>query len=159
MERSVDIDDAAYQKQQQEPSTDEFTSGCAGGTCQLGDRKRKLQKLSDEMDNKAPVATGFLPWIVPEEVRQEIEDKLLPVLPEDAHCGSVEFLYKASTGNTNEDSSDNKASIPSRRLYFDLNLLSTLPVDPQSMDPSQPDPWAQLAGSIVDFCRSKGGKK
>jgi len=32
-------------------------------------------------------------WLVPENVKREIELSLLPVLPEDAHCGSVEFMY------------------------------------------------------------------
>jgi hypothetical protein len=62
---------------------------------------------------------------VPDDVREEIEGQLLPLLPEDAHTGSVEFLYCGE-----------------RRFYFDLNLLSTLPLE-------HADAWAQLASSIL----------
>lgn len=61
---------------------------------------------------------------IPEEVRVDIEDLLLPLLP-NALTGSVEFLYH---GN--------------KRLYFDLNLLSTLPLD-------RHDVWRELASCIL----------
>ena len=71
------------------------------------------------------------PWTVQEDVRREIEEQLLPVLPTDAHCGSVEFLY------------DNSG----RRLYFDLNLVSTLPTWP--IKDGETDPWKQLALAVL----------
>ena len=110
-------------------------------------------------------------WKVPNEVRQEIEDRLLPLL-EDAHSGSIEFLYTSST-LSNEKNAASKGSSGSEevssswpRLYFDLNLLSTLPVfDDDEVteedgggkfwsndyDPSY-DPWHELAHSIWEFC-------
>lgn len=85
-------------------------------------------------------ASSLIPWEVPEEVRQEIEDQLLPLLT-DAHCGSVEFLY----------AHDNL-----QRLYFDLNLLSTLPIADnmeagESVWPKDFDPWLELAHGIWEF--------
>lgn len=70
-------------------------------------------------------------WCIPLEVRAEIENQLLPLLV-DAHCGSVEFLF---SGND--------------RLYFDLNLLSTLPIKVSNTDSiwgKYYDPWVELAG-------------
>eukprot|EP00980_Cylindrotheca_fusiformis_P004667 scaffold992_cov116-Cylindrotheca_fusiformis.AAC.2 len=69
-------------------------------------------------------------WSVPTQVCSDIEDQLLPLLV-DAHCGSVEFLH---SGND--------------RLYFDLNLLSTLPIrfsDPNAIWEKDYDPWKELA--------------
>ena len=92
---------------------DEFTNACSG-TCAL---------------QKPPI-----PWKVAVNVREEIEQQLLPLLA-DAHCGSVEFLCS-------EDGS---------RLYFDLNLLSTLPTQvakTKEVWPDGYDPWAELAGAV-----------
>jgi hypothetical protein len=71
--------------------------------------------------------TLFDTYNVPEDVRQEIEDQLLPLLPSDAHTGSVEFLYDQGG---------------ERRFYFDLNLLSTLPLE-------NADAWSRWASSIL----------
>ena len=54
----------------------EFTRGCAAGVCLLN----------------SPTEQEFQAWKVPNEVIQEMEHDLLPLLP-DAHAGSVEFLY------------------------------------------------------------------
>jgi hypothetical protein len=73
-------------------------------------------------------------WCVPLEVRLEIENQLLPLLI-DAHCGSVEFLYYS--GND--------------RLYFDLNMLSTLPIkvsDADAVWEKGYDPWIELATGV-----------
>lgn len=77
-------------------------------------------------------------WKVPTEVQQEIEQQLLPLLV-DAHCGSVEFLYSEVEGQG------------TKRLYFDLNLLSTLPAnvpDPNHAWPNNYDPWKELAAAV-----------
>lgn len=93
-------------------------------------------------------------WKIPHDVQQEIEQHLLPLL-EDAHCGSVEFLYDSS----NKDQ---------QRLYFDLNLLSTLPIMPQDGEggtvtdddkawaPNY-DPWREMAKAIWTFVRKDTG--
>jgi hypothetical protein len=80
----------------------------------------------------------FLAWTVPVDVRIEIESQLLPLLV-DAHCGSVEFLYAQEEAG--------------ERLYFDLNLLSTLPLnttvsDPNQVWPEDYDPWQELAVAV-----------
>jgi hypothetical protein len=77
--------------------------------------------------------------VIPDDVRNELEEGLLPLLP-DAHAGSVEFLY-------------DKAG---RRLYFDLNLLSTLPLvervqEAESVWGQDYDPWKEMANAIVDM--------
>ena len=138
-----------------------------------------------------PTHSNMRPWKVPAEVRHEIEDQLLPLLI-DAHCGSVEFLYASSSstipttastihrsvdgnGNnegvreTSKNEPPNESAKTSRkhlRLYFDLNLLSTLPLidnidisrDEVAGDAVWPkgfDPWLELAHSIWDFCTTK----
>lgn len=77
--------------------------------------------------------------VIPDDVRNELEEGLLPLLP-DAHAGSVEFL-------------NDKAG---RRLYFDLNLLSTLPLvervqDAESVWGQDYDPWKEMANAILDM--------
>jgi len=111
--------------------TTEFTSGCAGGTCA---RPREPVK-----------ATSFQLWEVPDSVRREIEVQLLPRLPADAHCGSIEFLYSSSSEEFNKGENV--------RLYFDLNLLSTLPIIDTNTTAKNDneDPWMQLAESIWNF--------
>lgn len=76
-------------------------------------------------------------WNLPFDVRQELERELLPLLP-DAHCGSVEFLY----------------SLNSERLYFDLNLLSTLPINVLNEGDIWKegyDPWKELAEACLQI--------
>ena len=129
-------------------STSEFTSGCVGGLCA---RPAKKIKTTEGTLTTNPPTTRIQPWHVPDSARQEIEEQLLPVLPDDAHCGSVEFLYSAGEEEDNHGKE--------RRLYFDLNLLSTLPLittDPTSSttttdDDHGRDPWMELATSIWDF--------
>jgi hypothetical protein len=74
---------------------------------------------------------------VPDDLQEELEERLLPLLP-DAHSGSVEFLY-------NEQGD---------RLYFDLNLLSTLPLVEQGQNDKSVwennyDPWKEMANAMV----------
>ena len=73
---------------------------------------------------------------IPDDVRNDIEKGLLPLLL-DAHSGSVEFLYSEKS---------------QRRLYFDLNLLSTLPLPdltPFSDMFWNRDPWEELADTVL----------
>jgi hypothetical protein len=121
----------------------------------------------------SPSPPHMVAWKVPNEIRQEIEDRLLPLL-EDAHSGSVEFLYTSLT-LSNEKNATSKGSGSEEvlsswpRLYFDLNLLSTLPVFDDDDDDEvtekdgggqfwfndyEPgyDPWHELANSIWEFC-------
>lgn len=95
-----------------EEDKDQFTNACSG-SCSF---------------EKPPTA-----WIVPRDVKKELEEQLLPLL-KDAHCGSVEFMY----------------SQESTRLYFDLNLLSTLPINVKNDGAweNHYDPWVELARSI-----------
>jgi hypothetical protein len=72
-------------------------------------------------------------YLASNDVTRDLEEKLLPLLP-DAHSGSVEFL------------SDKNG----KRLYFDLNLLSTLPLVEKVKDSEDRwrnyyDPWKQMA--------------
>ena len=109
-------------------SPDQFTDGCAASG---------VCSLSSHR-RRPPV---FRAYKIPCEVRAEIETKLLPLIPT-AHCGSVEFLV-------DQDGS---------RLYFDVNLLSTLPIVETVKDNEQVwgenyNPWRELATSVIDFCR------
>lgn len=105
---------------------DEFTTGCAATGA----------CLLKNRDAKQPT---LLAYQVPGDVCHEIESQLLPLLPS-AHCGSVEFLCN-----------DN-----GKRLYFDINLLSTLPLvetveNSREVWGADYDPWMELANAIVQF--------
>jgi len=198
-------------------SSAEFTSGCAGGnSCKRSGPNHQNDSIASSSNNQTPLdnhpsmasplsktpryrglttnPSYILPWEVPAEVRQEIEDQLLPLLV-DAHCGSVEFLYASSTlpkitstvpscsssKRDNEDvreKSKNESSNEStirprdclRRLYFDLNLLSTLPIIDatdsihdegagETIWPKSYDPWLELAHGIWKFCTSSDEKR
>lgn len=98
-----------------------FASACVGSACTLQSTARAIA--------------------IPDDVRDELEQGLLPLLP-DAHAGSVEFLL---------DKADTR-----RRLYFDLNLLSTLPQvervqDAESVWGKDFDPWKEMANAIMDM--------
>ena len=193
-------------------SLTEFTSGCAGGnSCKRSGsipQKNAIASsssssngipLNDNHHTVAPLSfttnpsnNHMVPWEVPEEVRQEIEDQLLPLLA-DAHCGSVEFLYASSaipkttstvsscSNGDNEDMREkSKHNEPfnefvirprdhRRRLYFDLNLLSTLPIIDSTDSirdevvgamvwPKNFDPWLELANGIWEFCTTADEK-
>lgn len=124
IERTVD----SIANSDTETSNSEFTSGCVAGVCSRPQKKR---------EKAASPPPNIQSWSVPEAVRKEIERQLLPVLPDDCHCGSVEFLC---TDDAEQE-----------RLYFDLNLLSTLPVEESATDP---DPWAELATAIWSLIMS-----
>mmetsp|Transcript_26035 Transcript_26035/g.58665 ORF Transcript_26035/g.58665 Transcript_26035/m.58665 type:complete len:338 (-) Transcript_26035:195-1208(-) len=99
---------------------DEFAGACAGSCSVAADLPRTCR--------------------VPDEVRAEVEGKILPLIP-DAFCGSVEFLVR---GGDDGDA----------RLYFDLNLLSTLPLRSDNTSGSWDDsydPWEELAKEIIGF--------
>ncbi|KAL3778807.1 hypothetical protein HJC23_009840 [Cyclotella cryptica] len=81
-------------------------------------------------------------WRVPMDVKDELEGQLLPLLT-DAHCGSIEFLY------SKEDST---------RLYFDLNLLSTLPLNvlnEEGVWEASYDPWMEQAAAVWEIAQGK----
>jgi hypothetical protein len=194
-------------------SSTEFTSGCAGGnSCKFSGSAHPKNANASNNNNENPLKNNhklastlsippqsfgssanppsMLPWEVPEEVRQEIEDCLLPLLV-DAHCGSVEFLYASSTTpktsgdiNRNGDNEEmgrkpnygvsNESTIqpsdPIRRLYFDLNLLSTLPIIDdmntvrdgiagETVWQKNFDPWFELAHGIWQFCMAENEKQ
>lgn len=98
-------------------SEDEFAGACAS-SCSVAANLPRTYRVRDE-------------------VRVEVEEKILPLIP-DAFCGSVEFLVRG-------DDSD-------ARLYFDLNLLSTLPLRTDNASGSWDDsydPWEELAEEII----------
>jgi hypothetical protein len=105
---------------------DEFTTGCAA---------KGVCSIQDRK-KKHP---ALIAYKIPNEVIKEIETKLLPLLP-DAHCGSVEYLCHKD----------------GHRLFFDINLLSTLPLvetveNVKEVWGASYDPWTELAQGIVEF--------
>jgi hypothetical protein len=134
-------------------SSDEFTSGCAAGICTLSaaagiqsKNKTNDQGLLEYTNNMTMAA-----WSVPLDVQEELEHQLFPLLL-DAHCGSVEFLY-----SQNDEISNGEDHC---RLYFDLNLLSTLPIiddshgstlNEKGVWPHDYDPWLELANAMRDY--------
>ena len=108
---------------------DEFTTGCAA------------KGACTMNDRDAPQPT-LLAYCVPDDVCHEIDSNLLPLMPL-AHCGSVEYLC------------DDEG----RRFYFDINLLSTLPIIDVIENATDVwgelyNPWMELASAIVQFIDS-----
>jgi len=107
-----------------------FTGGCAGssdGSCSLDDidSLKDSSQVTFSLDLQT-MSTESSPWPVPDNIATEIET-LLTCVGDDCYAGSVEFLF-----NRDED----------HRVYFDLNMLSTLPVESDKE-------WINLAHSIL----------
>ena len=105
---------------------DEFTTGCAANGLCDLNEARKLQ----------PIISAV---VIQSDVVTEIQESLLHLL-KDAHCGSVEYL---------EDSMG-------QRYYFDVNLLSTLPLVDTVMNAKEIwgkdyNPWKELASAMVNY--------
>jgi glutathione synthase/RimK-type ligase-like ATP-grasp enzyme len=156
------------------PTNNEFTSGCsANNVCQYRSSTKSSPTNTSAVDMVTPDASdasfisssssssysmSIQPWTVPDDVRIEIENQLLPLLNEDAHAGSVEFLQHPTVN-------EHSPYIPHRRYYFDLNLLSTLPIMDHpsgivdtNMDSNHKNntvwdldynPWSELAHGII----------
>jgi len=109
--------------------TNDFTSGCAGGSCSLDlDYARK----------KSKAGTTTYAWAVTDDVKEDIA-RILRVIGDDSDAGSIELLYD-ETGC---------------KVYFDLNLLSTLPLVDGSIGndtgvwPDEYNPWSELSEAII----------
>lgn len=110
--------------------TKAFTGGCAGennGSCSL-DYDESLEESPSTESAVIATSTTIKPekWIVPQNIISEIEN-LLTHVGDDCYAGSVEFLFQNDTEHP---------------VYFDLNILSTLPLDIDSE-------WMKLAQSIL----------
>lgn len=106
---------------------DEFSQGCVGFSC-----SRQQQQEQGSSDRTLQQTPRIQSYATPQQVVDEIEQRLLPLIP-DADAGSVEYLVNAK----------------GQRLYFDLNLLSTLP-DTEAVDDIWGcDPWGELATAIL----------
>lgn len=121
-------------EQEDDGAAAKFTSGCAaGGLCS---RSRQRPTPTNTTTN-TPSDTAFRAWKVPDEIADEIQ-RVVRVL-KDADAGSVEFLYSYD---------DNQ------RYYFDVNLLSTLPLPETIYNRDEVwspdyDPWNELAAAIL----------
>ena len=122
---------------------EEFTTACAGGggSCSIRPKSKKKKDNKQKPLPQDSIFQQFLAWKIPQDVVSEIEQNLLPTLPSDAHCGSVEFLIDPSSR---------------QRLYFDWNLLSTLPINVEeesrkSVWSESYNPWDELAIAIWKF--------
>ena len=110
------------------PAND-FTTGCAGGSCSL-DYTRKKQKILR--------ATTFA-WDVPSDIKEDIL-RVSKVMGDDCDAGSVELLYDQA----------------GCKIYFDLNLLSTLPLmdgsiaNDDNIWPEHHNPWTELADAVIE---------
>jgi len=151
------------------PTTSDFTGGCVSGVCALPPRKSKKRAAQgDDADAAtataaattaiaAPVAAAaaaaaagpvFAAWKPSAAVCDEVE-RLSQACGADCDVGSIEFLRVE--GEPAEDKTT------ASRVYFDVNLLSTLPLmngsvqDKDGVWPASFDPWAQLA----DYLASK----
>jgi hypothetical protein len=112
------------------PPSNAFTGGCAGGpdgSCSLDDDNESFQNPSvDSSVISTSPAIDPTPWPVPANIASEIE-ALLSHVGEDCYAGSIEFLFQSDVNH---------------RVYFDLNMLSTLPLE-------RDEEWMKLAQSIV----------
>lgn len=94
--------------------------------------------MSNSCSRRRAKTSAVRAYKVPNVVEEELEKQLLRQLP-DAHSGSVEFLYNEK----------------GERLYFDLNLLSTLPLVAQVQDEKEVwkrdyNPWAEMANAMMN---------
>ena len=139
------------------PPASEFTGGCVGGVC-----TRPLKRKAKGAEGRASAATPtvepvsgaasasteatraavpdkpvFSAWRVPDDIASDVA-KIVDISQGD--CGSVEFMYDEHGGPP---------------VYFDLNMLSTLPIMDGSVKnaegtwPASFDPWSQLAAHIM----------
>ena len=104
-----------------------FTNQCVASTCSMPMDKNKNTRSHENYS-----------WCVPLEVRLEVEN-LLSHAGEDCHAGSVEFLRDGQ----------------GKRIYFDLNMLSTLPSlnSVNNIDGTWSEdfnPWKDLAQSVIN---------
>lgn len=113
-------------------TSDDLRTGCAGtGVCQ--------RPPQNNNDNESMPFTAFH---VPSAIRQDVKRILTQI--SDAHAGSIEFLYDSNQ----------------RPIYFDLNLLSTLPIS-GTVDLADEiwgqgyDPWFELAQNIMLICKPR----
>ena len=175
VQRTITTTPNALHKDSKYSSNDEFTSGCSashstgGGTCEYPHRTKSTLGSSTDTaalftaspsfsSSSTTTTTTTQPWTVPDEVRVEIEDRLLPLLQDDGHAGSVEFLLHID-----------RQSNEHQRYYFDLNLLSTLPImdDPNDINGTASagsedavwdisyNPWSELAHGIISVMRQR----
>lgn len=115
-----------------------FEGGCAGGEC-------KRQKIRHGPPLVAPPVTAVplgveravVAWLPSEQVSKAVAS-ISATVGNDCHCGSVEFLYDQE----------------GEAVYFDLNMVSTLPLDvpdPEGVWSSDYDPWTELAQFSLDM--------
>merc|ERR1712187_825615 len=104
---------------------------------------------SAQKQNKAGPALDPVPWIVPPEVaRAVLRDKASC----GADCGSVELMFHGHAPST--DAADSLGAT----LYFDVNMLSTLPDtalirDEGNVWPQDFEPYGELAKYILAKAR------
>jgi len=110
----------------------------------VGENEFKSACMANTCTQPQTPAAAVRAHKVPREVQTELKEQLLPLLP-DAHSGSVEFLYNNQ----------------GKRLYFDLNLLSTLPLverveNTEAVWGRDYDPWKEMAKAMMDMILAPG---
>ena len=105
-------------------------AACMAGACQRGANKQHHIQA----------------WDPPQDVADGVVEAMAAC---GADCGSVELLYPAAEPRGGAAEGD--APQP---LFFDVNMLSTLPQpgqvdDPEGLWPDGYDPWAQLAEHML----------
>eukprot|EP00977_Amphora_coffeiformis_P015936 scaffold4803_cov144-Amphora_coffeaeformis.AAC.2 len=108
-------------------TSDDITSGCAGGVCQRPTKNTESSSF--------PFTACAIPAVIQQDVK-----RILAQIP-DAHAGSIEYLFDAKQ----------------RPVYFDLNLLSTLPIIDKVERADEIwaqgyDPWSELARGVLQVC-------
>ena len=133
------------------PTTSDFTGGCVSGVCALPPRKSKKRDAetgASSTASAAPAANGpiFVAWDPSAAVRAEVE-RLANACGAACDVGSIEFL------RVEGESADDLSS--ASRVYFDVNMLSTLPLLNGSVQNKDGvwsaafDPWAELADYLA----------
>ena len=106
-------------------TSNDMTDGCAGGVCQ--------RRTTGDSNNPLVLTAFHVPYNVQEDIA-----RIVAQMP-DAHAGSIEYLYGPQSRSP---------------IYFDLNLLSTLPLPEQVQHANKVwgqdcDPWLELACSVL----------
>ena len=111
-----------------------------GGGGGAGEKKKKRKRpaggggaaavvAAEEKKVESPSSLSssfeFTAWAVPTDIREAIE-RVVAVT--DANCGSIEFLYPTPTdiNDGNDEAAAAAAALP-EPLYFDVNMVSSLP--------------------------------
>ena len=100
-------------------------AGGEGAAAVVAAEEKKVDIGDNESSSSSSSSSSFefTAWAVPTGIREAIE-RVVAVT--DANCGSIEFLYPTPSDNNDGNDEAAAAALP-EPLYFDVNMVSSLP--------------------------------